>query len=95
MHTYEVGMGSDIVTIKAPTAGVAAMFYSIHLINTNNPFMAIVYKQDDQPYEGGHWWVNVFADENHVKMVVDRLLQEAGEDFYATCEVIESEDTTS
>jgi hypothetical protein len=72
-HLYEVGMGSDKQTIEAPSAGAAAMYYALRLVNTNNPFMAVVYSEDGKPFEGERFWLSLTPDEAHVKMVAERV----------------------
>lgn len=76
LNRYNVGMGSVAMDVMAPTAALAAMYFSLHLCNTNNPFMAVVYHENGNDWSGDYWWINPMADEAHVKMVVERLPKE-------------------
>lgn len=73
MPVFEVGMGTDQCRILAPSAGAAAMYYGLVLVNTNNPFMAAVYTEDGKPFEGDAFWLNFNPTEEHVKSVADRV----------------------
>lgn len=77
LKRYEVGIMSDKCEVLAPNAALAAMYYSLFLVNINNPFTAVVYTEDGQEWEGDMWWINIRPDEAHVKMVADRLPKEA------------------
>lgn len=88
LNTYEVGMGTDKQTIKAPSAGAAAMYYSCNLINTNNPFMAMVYTENGEEWKGESFWINPFPDEAHNEMVLSRLTRED----ILICQVVRDQD---
>lgn len=73
MHIYEVGMGSDRQRVQAPSAGAAALYYGLYCVNTNNPFMAAVYTEDGQAFDGEMWWMNLMPDSKFAIEVFDRI----------------------
>lgn len=75
-HIYEVGMGSDKRRIESVSAGAAAIFYGTFCVNTNNPFMAIVYTVDGEPYADKSWWMKLKPDQAHLDFVMSRISRE-------------------
>lgn len=87
MKRYKVGMMTQVCEVEAPNAALAAMYYGLYLANTNNPFVAVVYEEDGQEWDGEPWWISIRPDVEHVKMVATRLPKEDLEH----CRVIENE----
>lgn len=84
MGIYEVGMGSDKQTVEAPSAGAAAIYYGLNLVDSNNPFMAAVYTEDGHEFTGESYWISIRPDEAHMKMVAEKVKGEL-----ADCRVID------
>ena len=69
-HIYLVGMGTNRLKIKAQSAAAASMYFSLRCVTTNNPFMAVVYTEDGQPWEGDRYWLKLSFDDDHVSKVM-------------------------
>lgn len=86
IHIYEVGMMSNKLTIAAPDAGSAALYYGLFCVNTNNPFMTAVYTEDGATWPPDQsWWINLTPDEAFLDMALKRLPK----NWHEQCRVIE------
>lgn len=75
-HIYEVGMVSDVRKIKAQSAAAAALFYGLFCVETNNPFMTVVYTEDGAEWEGDSYWVTLTPTTAHLENVVTPLVEQ-------------------
>lgn len=76
LHVYEVGMGTVVRKVEGPSAGAAAVYFGLNLINTNNPLAAVVYSEDGQPWVGDPYWLDFAPSTEHMKMVAERVRDE-------------------
>lgn len=88
LHLYEVGMVSDKKTVRAPSAGAAAMYYALELVETDHLFMTAVYTVDGEPFEGEQWWMKLAPDDEHATLVGKRIAHE-----FKFCRLVEGEDS--
>ncbi len=59
LHIYETGFVSSKWTVEAPSAQSAAFYTMNNLAAGIGRLMTVVYTEDDKPFEGDSWWLEL------------------------------------
>lgn len=73
LHSYKVGMGSDTKLVRAQSPAAAALYYGLFCVDTNNPFMTVVYEVDGEPYQGKNDWLILNPTESDLLRIIEPI----------------------